>query len=195
MARAKNTDFLHNFRFAVMILDGDKTLFTPDSAKAYSPNDNVPAGFSSCTTPELTQDAVEYREGHYIYTRKYTGIPTVNTISLARGVALGDGSFWKWIKMVVEQGLEYRVDLGIYHLHRNAKDSTASAATDKNIIFTSGNAGTDRLSGSLLYKVYNAFPTRHKVSTDLDATSAEVSIQELEFAFEYFAVEQTALPA
>jgi len=139
------------------------------------------AGFSTCSTPEATTEAVEYKEGHYVYTRKYPGNPTVSDISMQRGVAKVDSSFWSWLKTVIEGG-EYRADVAINHYHRD----TALPGLG---------AGKGNLQGIDLtakparqYLVKEAFPTRHKVAGDMDATASEVSIQDLDLAYEEFDV-------
>ncbi len=104
-------------------------------------------------------------------------------ISLARGVALTDGTMWGWMKSVVEGNEEYRANLDIYHFHRDAKPATTSGFTNTEMPINTA-AG-----GYVVYKCGEAFPISHKVSGDLDATSSEVSIQELTMAIEYFDTE------
>lgn len=175
MARAKNQDFLHNFRFHVVVNAlGGQTLQTNPV------NGQITAGFNACSAPSATEDAVEYREGHYIYTRKFTGIPTVADITLSRGVALTDGTMWQWLKDVIEGNNEYRADVLVYHFHRDAKQATTSGSTNENMVVDTTKGGY------VLYNCGNAFPTEHKVSGDFDATSSEVSIQELTLAMEHF---------
>lgn len=181
MARAKSTDFLHNFRFHV-IVTGFGGGNTPQLGSLTGTDGTVTAGFNTCSTPEATQEAVEYREGHYIYTKKYSGLPTISDISLARGVAKADGTFWAWMKSVIEGNEEYRANLRILHFHRDSKPATSS---------TPGSPNTEQKaieSGSIEYQCGQAFPIRHKVASDLDATGSEVSIQELDLAIEYFDV-------
>jgi phage tail-like protein len=176
-SRAKVSDYLHNFRFHVIV-----TGFGPFSdAKLIPGNSEVSAGFNACSVPEATQPAVEYREGHYIYTRKYSGLPSISDIALSRGVAKNDGTFWQWMKSVIEGNEEYRADLRIFHYHRDSKPQTTSPP--------SAEMPTNEI-GSIEYKCHQAFPIRHKVSSDLDATGSEVSIQELDLAIEYFEVKQ-----
>jgi phage tail-like protein len=180
MARAKSTDYLHNFRFHVVVQGfgaaGDAQLGSAAT------DGTVSAGFNACTTPEASQEAVEYREGHYIYTRKYSGLPTISDITLSRGVALRDGTMWQWMKSVIEGNEEYRANLRILHFHRDSKPATSSSP---------GNPNTEMKAvetGSIEYRCQQAFPIRQKVSSDLDATGSEVSIQELDLAIEHFDV-------
>lgn len=175
MARAKSQDFLHNFRFHVVVNAlGGQTLQTAPT------NGQITAGFNACSAPSASQEAVEYREGHYIYTKKYSGLPTVTDVTLSRGVALTDGTMWLWLKDVIEGNNEYRADVLIYHFHRDAKQQTTSGSTNENMVVNLNNGGF------IKYSCGNAFPTEHKVSGDFDATSSEVSIQELTLAMEHF---------
>jgi phage tail-like protein len=178
MARAKVQDFLHNFRFHVIVEAlGGQTLNSVPGA-----GDKVSAGFNTCSTPEASQESVEYREGHFIYTQKYSGLPTISDISLARGVALKDGTFWGWMKSVIEGNEEYRANLSILHFHRDSKPATSSSPGNPNVHQPAS------IVGSIEYKCGEAFPIRHKVSSDLDASGSEVSIQELDLAIEHFDV-------
>lgn len=182
MARPKSTDFLHNFRFHVLVQGfgaaGDTKLLTGGT--------QPDAGFNSVSTPEAAHDAVEYREGHFIYTQKYVGIPTISDITLQRGVALQDGTFWAWMKDVIEGNAEYRADVSIYHFHRDSKPETSTIAGSPNTKQPVTSGPDD--PGLIEYRLGQCFPIRHKVLTDLDATASEVSIQELDMAIEYFDV-------
>ena len=152
------------------------------------------AGFSNVTTPEISTEAVEYKEGTMVYTRKYPGNPTMSDVTLSRGVARLDSSFWDWLRVVVEGGpvggitAEYRVDLDIKHYHR-----------DTSLIRTApGFENATDLSQDLparTYHVREAFPIRHKVAGDLDATASEISIMEIDVAYEHFEITEHALTA
>lgn len=179
MARPKSSDFLSNFRFFVTVnFNGGPQLGTQPPKPT--------AGFNSVTAPTLSQPAVEYREGHFLYTQKYPGIPSLDDITLERGVALSDGTFFAWIRDVVEGNAEYRADVSIFHFSRDAKPATNSDPSQE-----AGpmpvNVGTSD-HGFLEYKLFEAFPVKDKVASDLDATGAEVSIQSMDLAIESFEV-------
>lgn len=177
MARAQVSDFLSNFRFHVVVNAlGGQTLDTTIN----SSSGQISAGFNACSAPSITEDAVEYREGHYIYSRKFTGIPTVADVTLSRGVALSDGTMFSWIKDVVEGNNEYRADVYIYHFAREAKPQSTSGTTNTQMSVNLSQGGY------IQYFCQNAFPIEHKVSGDFDATSSEISIQELGLAMEAF---------
>lgn len=193
MPRAKSTDFLHSFRFHVIVtgfgVNANQNIL---GSGADSATGRPSAGFNACSAPEATEEAVEYREGHYIYTRKFTGLPSVADVSLSRGVALNDGTFWSWLKDVIEGNAEYRANVSIRHFHRDSKpQSTSSTAgtpnsTNANTNVDMGVTGATGNKGYIEYVCNEVFPTRHKVSSDFDSTSSEVSIQELDLSMEYF---------
>lgn len=172
MARPVAEDFLHSMRFHVEIIDGSR----PDAG--FGPPE---AGFSMCGVPEATVEAVEYKEGTYVYTRKQPGNTTFADISLSRGVAITDSAFWKWIKIVIEGAGEYRQDVRIKHYHR--EEALPGTGNDFSTNLT---AIPTSVAAARTYEIFNSFPVRHKVAGDLDATASEISIMELDLSFEYF---------
>ena len=184
MARPKSSDYLHNFRFHVLVQG-----FGAGAGNQLKTGEEKPsAGFNAVSTPEASHDAVEYREGHYIYTKKYVGMPSISDVSLSRGVALADGTFWAWMKDIIEGNGEYRATVSIFHFHRDSKPATSSTVPNTEQAIKVGPADP----GVIEYICHEAFPIRHKVSSDLDATASEVSIQELDLAIEYFEVREHA---
>jgi phage tail-like protein len=185
MARAQAQDFLHSMRFHVTVdaLGGGAppTGFLNPARTPAGADLGPEAGFSACSTPELSTEAVEYKEGTMVYTRKFPGAPSVSDITLSRGVARTDTSFWLWIKTVAEGDGEYRADLSIKHYHRvEFLSGTVANANKTSVDLTASPART--------YQVKQAFPTRHKVAGDLDATASEISVMELDLAYEYFLI-------
>jgi phage tail-like protein len=183
MARELASDFLHSMRFLVRTTQGNRPSLDPPG--------RVGAGFSMVTTPEASVEAVEYREGNYVYTRKYPGLATVTDITLSRGVARRDSSFWDWMRIVIEGDGEYRQDLIIEHHHRDTALRRATPANGSQANLTE--IATDSVPARRYY-INQGFPIRHKVAGDLDATAAEISIMEMDIAFEYFEVEEVTTP-
>ena len=186
MARSQKTDFLHSMRFhvqAIIATGGAADLdlnATPSQHQAQ-------AGFTSVSTPEATIEAVDYREGGYVYGRKFPGNPSMGDLTMQRGVARTDMSFWKWVRVVIEGSGEYRADLNIMHYHRDKALTRPYPTTD-----TVNLASIDLAAPARIYHVFEAFPTRHKVAGDLDATASEISIMEIDFAYESFEIEEKA---
>jgi len=161
MSRAISTDFFQNFRYHARIIPGDGYATTGDAFK-------VQAGFNTLTVPELTMDAVEYREGTTIFTKKFSGIPTFSEVTMTRGVTAADSDFWRWGQNAAKGG-EYRADLQILHFSREE----ASAGN----LVAASNAARE-------YICRECVPIRVKLSADMDATSGDVSIAEFGLAVE-----------
>jgi phage tail-like protein len=177
------TDFMHSMRFHVdaVGVGGVQRLVVPGRPQA---------GFSAVTTPEATVEAVEYKEGNTVYTKKYPGNPSMSDITMSRGVTRGDSSFWEWLRVVMEGSGEYRADLDIRHFHRDTSLVRTQPASGDQPNLTN----IDVTTPGRVYHVREAFPTRHKVAADLDATASEVSIMEMDIAYETFEVEERAAP-
>lgn len=193
MARAETTDFLHSMRFHVTATGGPAAL-VPDYL---SPPGRPQAGFSAATTPESTVEAVEYKEGNSIFTKKFPGNPTMSDVTLSRGVARTDSVFWNWMKQVIlGGGGGYRVDLHIKHYHREGGlpgfDPASFLSVDPGLNI--GRPGGPADGPAKTYHVYEAFPIRHKVAADLDGTASEISVMELDVSYEMFDIEVHAAP-
>lgn len=184
MARAAAADPLHSFRFHVRAdggdsgrVDGSTDLLQPGGTGAgFIVGDGAEAGFQAVTTPEFTLEHVEYREGTKIYTEKYPGIPSVNDLTMSRGVARKDTGFFDWIVRAIE-GAEYRCDLTIFHFIRGSR-SVSFQSDDVS------DATTKR------YIIRNGSPGRVKVAADLDASTGDVSLAEVDVIMERFEVQR-----
>lgn len=170
MARAQQTDFLQTFRFHVRAVG-------PDGARRLVPEGRPDAGFSQVGTPRLSIEAVPYREGTMNYAVKQPGPGTFEDITMSRGIARGDTTFWSWAQQTAEGGGEYRADLDILVFHRV---QALSATTD-----TRNTTRINTDNPASIIHVFNAFPTGVPLFGELDATSAEIAVQELTVAIEY----------
>jgi phage tail-like protein len=126
----------------------------------------IQAGFTRSNIPELTVDASEYKTGTMTYKRKYPGIPTVNELTMSTGLMKADSAIFKQIKKSLTQGGEYRFDFDIIQNHRDGSQKS--------------------------YKIYEAFCHTFKPSSDLEANSNDVAIEELGITFESFDIVETA---
>ena len=176
MARIQATDFLLSFRFQVSMTEFAK----PGDIPKYLSHDRADdgqAGFQSVTLPEMTIEATEYREGTYKYTRKFPGPPTISEVSCMRGVVRKDTAFFDWCVAAIS-GSEYRATITIAQYTRD----DLPAEFDVNEFSELPN------NASREYICYECVPVRVKPAGDLDATSGEVSMAEVDFAPEYFAI-------
>lgn len=187
MARAAASDFLHGMRFHVVVTGNTDWMGSVGNTRQVAA---TPAGFTSCTVPDVQVTAVMYKEGTMIYERKYPGETTMGgDITLDRGVARGDSSFWHWIRTVIEGSGDYRADLDIKHYHREQ-------ALTRNV--AEGGDKPNKTSLFLdkparIYHVHEAFPTSHNVvSNSLTSTDGEISVMQITLAFEHFEIEEMA---
>lgn len=154
MARLAVSDFLQNFRFFAI-----EQQPPADRSQKFL---QVAAAFSSISTPEITTDIVEYRDGMSPLTKKQPTWPTFTPISFLRGVVRGDSEFFNWMDAAMG-GSPYRADLEIQHFHR---------------------VGWFINQPSRKYQLLEVMPERVKVATDLDALSGDISLAELDVSFE-----------
>lgn len=152
MARPQADDLLQSFRFRVVAVEDG--FIAPE------------AGFNSVTTPNITVEAAEYREGNRKYTRKQPGVPTVESMTLSRGIALTETQFSNWIMAKVLGGAPYRTDLlvNVYNQEKTGENAADAAARQ--------------------IRAAECFPTSVKLIGDLDATSSDINLQEIECACE-----------
>lgn len=203
MGRTAATDPLHAFRFHARMVPGEASpvngipganpddVLQPFSAgPGYIAGQGAEAGFQSITAPELTQESAEYREGIRTYTQKFPGVPTVNDITLIRGCARFDTSFFSRI-LAAAEGDEYRGDLTVYHVQRPSRELSI---TDSEVKMAASEIELDDTNNKR-YILRDAFPIRVKIAGDLDASTSDVSLAEIDVAYERFDVELPAVPA
>jgi len=164
MARSQATDFYHSMKFHLKVV-------TP----GVTGGSEIQGGFNTVTLPEKTIEAVEYKEGIYLYRRKYPGDVTYSDITLTHGVAKAGTAFFDWINAVL-LGQQYRVDLQILHFHRDEVTGLTdyTAASAKRVV-----------------EAFDVFPIRVKVGSDFDSLSSEVSIEEMDLAIERFTLKDS----
>lgn len=157
MARSASTDPYLNYRFHVIDPAGG--------------NLDPVAGFTTVTTPDISIDPAEYREGVFRWTQKYPGIPTVGELQLMKGTFRRGSDFFDWVLKVINGGVaEYRTDIMVLEFH----------ITDE-----FGING----SPSRLLRTRECWPSQCKPMADKDATGSEVGIQEMTIAVEEMEVE------
>ena len=169
MARAAADDLMQNFRFHVIASTATGTNPLEYSRQGEYQGGGQ-AGFQSVTSPEMTVETTEYAEGTFLWTQKYSGRPTISDVTMIRGVAKNDTTFYDWVRQSVD-GEEYRCDVTIYHYQRSEMSSATQAETSDDF---------KRI------ECKNCIPIRVKPIGDLDSMSGEVSLAEVDFAMESF---------
>jgi len=170
MARAQSTDFLQGFRFHVRMTG-------PTGEDPLRPAGRPDAGFSAVETPKYSIEVAEYKEGTMVYARKQPGSPKFEDISMSRGIARGDTTFWAWAQNAGEGAGEYRADLDIMVYHR-AQALVRTAGDVRNTL----RINTDR--PAVIIHVLEALPTGVPLFGPLEATGSDIAVQELSVAYE-----------
>jgi phage tail-like protein len=128
------------------------------------------AGFTSVSTPDITVDVADYREGLFRWTQKFPGIQSVGEVQLSKGTVRRDTDFFNWLLKVINGAETYRTDIAIYEYH---------------ITDTFGLTG----GASRILNCRECFPSMTKPMADKDATGSEVALQELTLTVEEISVE------
>lgn len=172
MARSAKEDLFHSFRFWAKVTANGQDLLGGTAG----------AGFQAVTVPEYTQEAVEYREGHYVFTRKFVGLVTTADLTFSRGVTYKDTGFFDWLMASALGGQDYRADVEIYHFHRTVMPNYAKGADMPTQIPLNAEVGYR------VYTVSEAIPTRVKPAGDLESMTSDVSIAEADVAYEWYKI-------
>lgn len=178
MARGNETDFLHNFRFHVRAdLQDEGVNPLQDLTDPRGVEGKGEAGFNAVTSPEISQEVAEYRDGISTWTVKQPGIASVADLSLTRGLVRKSTVFLDWA-LRVQRGEAYRATLTILHWNQDAAPSRE----------IKGSPAYDE-SQARIVRVHEAFPIRVKPTSDFDASSSDIAMQEIDVAYEWFEVD------
>jgi phage tail-like protein len=169
--RAAVDDLMQGFRFHVTAADENNANPLEFNRQGEFEGGGQ-AGFQSVTLPEVSVEAVEYREGTFEWTQKYPGPPTVSECTLMRGLSKEDNTFHHWVMASIE-GDAYRADVTIWHYQRTEMGYANQSETGDNF---------------RRVECHNAFAMRAKPGADFDSMSGEVSLAEVDFAMESFEV-------
>jgi len=160
MVRPVNEDPYLSYRFQVLDPTGT--------------NLKIDGGFKTATLPNVTVNAVTYREGTDQWTRKYPGINEVSELSLETGIFRRNSAFFDWIVRIIQGGnREYRSELIVNQFHM--QDSFGSKGTPSRVT-----------------RLLNCFPTDVKPTGDLSGEDDAVQIETATFACEQIQVELKA---
>lgn len=189
MPRAAKTDFYQNMRFFCQV--SDPAIVNSDMDINSTGDKNGATGFQSVTVPEASIESVVYKEGGMLYPRKYPGLPSYADATLTRGVSRTASPFYRWFKRTVEgsaeAGWSYRATLDIFHFHlvdifRSNTDPLLQSPVDT--------INLDNTGAARMIRLYEAFPSRWKATSDLEASDSAVSITEMDVSFEYMHIKE-----
>jgi len=142
-------------------------------------------GFSACSAPEISIETHDIQPGNWEYKRRVVKTADVASISLSRGARFYDSDFYNWITNAIVGRQPVRRNLVIVHflgLRAQAQATGANLSFPDTAVVQAGLRTPGR--GWILY---DCLPIRYKAGSDFDATSSEVSVQELEVQPEHVA--------
>jgi len=154
-------------------------------------------GFSGCTTPETTVEIKDIQRGNWEFKNKVVKSADVSAITLQRGARFYDSDFYNWITGTIRGVQPVRRNLVLIHylgfrLQRFVASRSGliepgqSGVQAEAVLNAAGQVGVplDRIPGRAWF-CGGCLPVRYKPGGDFDATSSEVSIQELDVQPEY----------
>ena len=189
MARLRFLDHLQTYAFH--LADVTPSLAPP----FFSLGMGAPVSFSQCSMPEITLEVESFRQLCSMYQTHVVSAASVGPISLSRGVLSVDSTLYRWINRSIMGSDRVHRDLCLLHassmapLHNIGSeykegDGITPANNSVKLGADAGAYGMFRALGKG-FILHNCVPTRYKAGTDLDATSGEVSIAELEIQPEF----------
>lgn len=178
MARPRLLDMMQAFPFWVFDASG------PSGNSLLSIFDPA-LGFSACTAPEISVEMRDVQPGNWEYKRRVVKKADASPVSMSRGARFYDSDFYNWITGAIVGRQPIRRTLVIVHF---LGWRVQSQATGSNLSFPD----TAFLQAALRtpgrgWILYDCLPTRYKAGSDFDASSSDVSIQELEVQPEHVA--------
>lgn len=171
MARPRLLDMMQAFPFWVFDASG------PSGNSLVSIFDPA-LGFSACSAPEINVELRDVQPGNWEYKRRIVKKAEAGPITMSRGARFYDSDFYNWITGAIVGRQPIRRTLVIVHFLGWRAQAQASGA---NLSFPDAGAAQFALrTPGRGWILYDCLPTRYKAGSDFDATSSEVSIQELE---------------
>jgi len=142
-------------------------------------------GFSAVTAPEISVETKDVQPGNWEYKRRIVKKAEAGSVTLSRGARFYDSDFYNWITGGIVGRQPIRRTLVIVHFLgwkvqaqlANANMSFPDTALIQSALRTPGRG----------WILYDCLAIRYKSSTDFDANSGAVSIQELEVQPEHIA--------
>jgi phage tail-like protein len=201
MARSGNLDPVSAFRFEVSIIS---LSLSPNQLITGLTNSGglsqfARAGFTTCTIPESTTTAIEYRENVDNYSmKKIPGLTRFNDITLTRGVIApandnplalqnnipfksnGQNDFYAWVRQVASFNPALAIAQTISGTTRNVILKQSQDFRKDMIIIMRDREGKAARRWFLL----DVWPTAYKGGSDLDAMSETNSMESLTLTYE-----------
>ena len=170
MARNRASDLLQNYAFWLIdIFPSARAPFFVLGGPLY--------GFNAITHPEVTVETEEIKQVNDPYkVRTFLGAD-VGSISLSRGVRYYDSSMYNWIDRFIEG--EDVVQRNLLLIHNMGSNFGVRAEAGPPPIPTPDLIEVLRIPGKA-WLLFECVPVRYKAGGDLDGSSGDVAISELE---------------
>lgn len=165
MARSHLGDLLQNYAFWLVDID-------PSARPPFFVLGGPLYGFNTVTHPEISVETEEITQMNSPWkVRSFAGAD-VGAITLSRGVRFYDSSMYSWIDRYIEGTDVGQRNLLLLHNMSASLGEIPSAPTPDFIeIF--------RIPGKA-WLLWDCVPTRYKAGSDLDGTSGDVAISEID---------------
>lgn len=148
MTRPRILDHLQVYPFWIVDLAS-----TPFTGGAFIPI----LGFQACTSPEITMDMADVKEGNWFYPHHFIRGATVSPMTLSRGVTFMDSDFYKWAMRALQgQGVVKR-DLMLIHYFAISPVTLAMQIADNPASAIPG-AFAAGLGGAMTAKIVSSMP-------------------------------------
>ena len=153
--RPRVLDYMQNYPFWLFdVPDSEGSMIRPS------------LGFSSMTAPEISVEQVDIQPGNFEYKTSFVKTADVGAITFQRGVRFFDSDFYDWIVKAVNGNRRSRRNVVLVHF-------MTYGTTIRQL-----NTAV-RVPGKM-WVLPGCIPIRYKAASDFDASSADVSIAELE---------------
>jgi hypothetical protein len=175
------TDPIRNFRFLVS--------FTPHNSTgntAVNALNTINFGFTSVSGLATTTDSIPYREGSYNTTvHQIPGQTSFAPITLSRGMMIGTGQNWNWMKMLFQTVQASTTRTVVEDFRCDVEIQVLAHPIASGITTPSASSGSQDDFVVQRFKVYNAWISSIAYS-DLNAGDNAIFVEQISMVHEGF---------
>jgi len=185
MARERLTDLVQNYPFWMIDV-------SPSAAPPFLVLGGPLFGFSAMTMPEVTLEMAPINPLNSMWTQNHVKRAAMGTITLSRGVRVYDDTFFEWMRAAMRgQGAPRRNLLMLQFLGMSVAELVGIGSNSEQADKWTPDAIEAVRVPARAWLLYGCLPTRYKGGADMDASSGDVSIAELDIqprSFEEFSL-------
>jgi len=135
-------------------------------------------GFQSITMPEITLEVDEVKQINSMYKRYVYSGGSMGAITLTRGARMYDDSFFQWIQRAM-RGIDMNPRDLLLIQYSDINISTYTGVSIELPVAMQAWEVAQFVPGRA-WLLWDVLPTRYKAGSDMEGTSGEVSIMELD---------------